>query len=310
MPKVSVIIPNYNHASFLAERIDSVLNQTFQDFELIILDDCSADNSQEIIESYRKNPLVSHIVYNKQNSGSPFKQWEKGISLAKSDWIWLAESDDFADTQFLHQMIRFKEENLIETGLIFCGSIYVDGRSQVIADSEAPQDMPKKAFGKDALDLFMTQNCVPNASAVIFNKQAFHPFINACTDFRLNGDWWLWSAISYTHGIHYLPEKLNSFRFHTHTARSKHSASGLNILEYGKLIRLWMEKGWPSPDGLQKSIAFYHSLWIGSSSLTTKASLGIFSLGRELERKVFGKIRLFTNLLFIKSRLHVFFKNE
>jgi glycosyltransferase involved in cell wall biosynthesis len=310
MPKFSVIIPNYNHASFLAERIGSVLNQTFQDFELIILDDCSTDNSQEIIETYRKNPQVSHIVYNKQNSGSPFKQWERGIALAKSDWVWLAESDDFSDTQFLYKMVCFKEENQIENGIIFCDSTYVDEQSQIIAASDSPQYLPKEAFGKEALDLFMTQNCVPNASAVIFNKQGFHLFVNACTEFRLNGDWWLWSAISYTYGIHYLPEKLNFFRFHRYTARSKHSASGLNILEYGKLITLWIEKGWANPDRLQKSLAFYHSLWIGSTSLSQKASLDIFSLGRELERKVWGKIRLFTNLLFIKSRLHIFFNNE
>ena len=58
-PTVSVIIPNYNHAPYLKERIDSVLNQTYQDFEVIILDDCSPDNSVEVIEQYRSNPHVS-----------------------------------------------------------------------------------------------------------------------------------------------------------------------------------------------------------------------------------------------------------
>ena len=72
-PKVSVIIPNYNHSTFLTERIDSILNQTYQDFELIILDDCSIDNSVSIIESYRNNEHVTHIVLNEQNTGSTFK---------------------------------------------------------------------------------------------------------------------------------------------------------------------------------------------------------------------------------------------
>ena len=65
-PLVSVIIPSYNHEKFLKERIDSVLNQTFQDFELIILDDLSPDNSREIIESYRAHPKVSHIIFNEK----------------------------------------------------------------------------------------------------------------------------------------------------------------------------------------------------------------------------------------------------
>jgi glycosyltransferase involved in cell wall biosynthesis len=84
---ISVIVPNYNHAKFLKERIDSILNQTIQDFELIILDDCSTDNSREIIESYRQLPNVS-IFYNSKNSGSPFKQWKKGINRAKGKYIW------------------------------------------------------------------------------------------------------------------------------------------------------------------------------------------------------------------------------
>ena len=87
MSFVSVIIPNYNHAPFLKERIDSVLQQTYTDFEVIILDDCSTDNSKEIIETYRMHPKVVHIEYNVVNSGSTFKQWKKGIDLTKGEWI-------------------------------------------------------------------------------------------------------------------------------------------------------------------------------------------------------------------------------
>lgn len=94
--KVSVIIPNYCHARFLNRRIDSVLNQTYGDFEVIILDDCSSDNSRDIIETYRHHPRVSHIVYNEKNSGSTFIQWDKGFELAQGEYIWIAESDDEA----------------------------------------------------------------------------------------------------------------------------------------------------------------------------------------------------------------------
>ena len=83
MPKVSVIVPNYNHAPYLKRRIDSILNQTYQDFELILLDDCSTDNSAEVLNEYASNPKVSHVVINEINSGSTFKQWDKGFALAK-----------------------------------------------------------------------------------------------------------------------------------------------------------------------------------------------------------------------------------
>lgn len=102
---ISVIIPNYNHAPYLKQRIDSVLNQTYTDMEVIILDDKSTDNSIEIIEQYRSHPKVVQIELNKQNSGTTFKQWQKGISLAKGEYIWIAESDDYADETFLEKVV-------------------------------------------------------------------------------------------------------------------------------------------------------------------------------------------------------------
>ena len=106
MQTVSILIPNYNHALFLQQRIESVLNQTYQDFELIILDDCSTDHSKTIIESYRNHPKVSQIIYNQQNSGSVFKQWRKGIELAIGEYIWIAESDDYAAVDFLQETVE------------------------------------------------------------------------------------------------------------------------------------------------------------------------------------------------------------
>ena len=98
IPVVSVIIPNYNYALYLKKRIESILNQTYTDYELILLDDASTDNSVEILEKYKDNPHVSHILVNEKNSGSPFQQWAKGISLARGKWIWIAEADDVAES--------------------------------------------------------------------------------------------------------------------------------------------------------------------------------------------------------------------
>ena len=104
-PLVSVIIPNYNHAQYLEKRIDTVLNQTYQNIEVIILDDKSTDNSLEVIEQYRNHPKVAQIVVNEQNTGSPFKQWDMGINLANGELIWIAESDDYNELIFLEELI-------------------------------------------------------------------------------------------------------------------------------------------------------------------------------------------------------------
>ncbi|TAE04306.1 MAG: glycosyltransferase family 2 protein, partial [Bacteroidetes bacterium] len=88
-PLISVIVPNYNHAPYLLERIESILSQSFQDFELILLDDFSTDQSKEVLKKYQNHEKVSHLLLNEKNSGSTFKQWNKGISLAKGKYIWL-----------------------------------------------------------------------------------------------------------------------------------------------------------------------------------------------------------------------------
>ncbi len=84
---VSVVIPNYNHSAFLKKRIDSVLNQTYQNIELILLDDCSADTSRDVIEAFKDHPKVSHIVYNEVNTGNTFTQWVKEIELEIGKWV-------------------------------------------------------------------------------------------------------------------------------------------------------------------------------------------------------------------------------
>src|SRR4028118_950123 len=105
MPEVSVIVPNFNHAPFLKQRFDSILGQDYENLELIILDDCSVDNNREIIDQYRNHPKVTEVVYNDFNSGSTFRQWKKGLELAKGKWIWIAESDDYANPGFLSACI-------------------------------------------------------------------------------------------------------------------------------------------------------------------------------------------------------------
>ncbi len=65
---VSIIVPSYNHAQYLEERINSILNQSYSQFELILLDDLSPDHSAKILEKYRKHPKVSHCIINEKNS--------------------------------------------------------------------------------------------------------------------------------------------------------------------------------------------------------------------------------------------------
>lgn len=243
MPEVSVIIPNYNHAPFLRERIDSVLNQTYSDFEVIILDDCSTDNSREIIETYRGHEKITHIEYNTVNSGSTFKQWEKGIKLAKGEWIWIAESDDVAEPDFLKKIIEHSQENP-NMSIAYCASNLIDehGKKLNISGSNQAPDSQihskfKLSFSEKGNDFIASnmilENSIPNASAVIFrNNKAQTSILDEIKNLKLNGDWIFWIEVLKQGDIRFINETLNNFRHHNTSVRNSSRLSFLNIQEY------------------------------------------------------------------------------
>src|SRR5438874_12277656 len=85
MPKVTVVIPSYNHGRFLAARLDSVLNQTYHDFEVLFLDDASTDDSPEVFARYRDHPRLRSVL-NTVNGGSVFRQWNRGVREARGEY--------------------------------------------------------------------------------------------------------------------------------------------------------------------------------------------------------------------------------
>jgi glycosyltransferase involved in cell wall biosynthesis len=221
---VSVIVPNYNHSKFLNERLDSILSQTFKDFELIILDDYSTDNSREIIESYSHLPNVS-IHYNARNSGSPFKQWEKGIMLAKGEYIWIAESDDVAEPTFLETMVQKLKTG---HGLAYCrsGDINEDGgkKSDFFWADGLDDNRWKSDFenlGNEEIKSFLVyRNSIPNASACVFEKK-YAPLDCRFDKMRFCGDWLFWIKLLENTSVVYSSKPLSHFRHHNGSTRNE-----------------------------------------------------------------------------------------
>lgn len=235
-PLVSVIIPNYNHAKFLDERIQSVLNQTYQNFELIILDDKSTDNSVEVIGKYKDNPHVSHIVVNTENSGSTFKQWHKGFELAKGEIIWIAESDDSCDMKMLEILVkRYIENNAV---LAFCRSCCydVDGNKKVYAHQHYLSGDIVMAGRKFISSYMVHYNAVANASSAIFSRIIAMSLKRDYMSMRGEGDWLFWIQLM-EHGNVYFDDKaMNFFRFHHMNTTSIMSLEGVGDIEHKKIV--------------------------------------------------------------------------
>lgn len=224
-PKVSVIVPNYNHARFLRERMDTILQQTYPDFEVIILDDHSDDSSLDVLEEYKAGPRVSHFVVNDVNSGSPFRQWRQGIGLAEGRYIWVAESDDFADPHLLERLVPILEEH-DDVGIAYVDSLQVNEHGQQILvpeSSRAPVERWQSSFrveGREAIREFMfDRNMIPNASAVLFRKDVFDSIPLNYLELKVIGDWLIWTEMLKRSDLYFYAEKLNFFRYHPGVTR-------------------------------------------------------------------------------------------
>jgi glycosyltransferase involved in cell wall biosynthesis len=221
---ISVLTPNYNHSKFIKERLDSILCQTLQDFELIILDDCSNDDSRDIIERYRHLKNVS-IHYNAKNSGSPFKQWKKGIELAKGDYIWIAESDDVAEPTFLETMVQKLKAG---HGLAYCRSGDINENGGKKSDFFWADGLDEKRWKSDfenagveeIKNYLIYRNTIPNASACVFEKK-FASLNCGFEKMRFCGDWLFWIKLLENTSVAYTSETLSHFRHHGSSTRNQ-----------------------------------------------------------------------------------------
>lgn len=216
-PTVSVIIPNYNHAPYLKERIDSVLNQTYQDFEVIILDDCSPDNSVEVIEQYRSNPHVSHILINEQNTRNTFIQWERGISMAKGRYIWIAESDDVAEPQLLETLIGQLEQHP-DASVAFCHSRLIDADGALLSEQNTKNSAQPGQITIDDSCTFLRHllifNYIYNASMAVFRRDVYDRANPDYKQFRYCGDWHFWASVCAAGRVIEVYDMLSRFRQH------------------------------------------------------------------------------------------------
>lgn len=244
MPQVSVIVPNYNHAPYLRQRLDSIFNQTFQDFEVIILDDCSTDNSKEIIEEYRNRPQVSHVVYNETNSGSPFKQWAKGFDLAQGEYIWIAESDDWAELTFLENLVPLLigDEML---SLVFCNSYNENGISP--AKLQNPFDKTRIIFTEEMLKEYMCWGCaVYNASSVLFRRRIATNVDKDYQGYCSSGDYLFWIHLIEMGNVYYYHVPLNHYRIHGFNKSTIEHFSGKAFFEDLEIFRYKRDMGYLS----------------------------------------------------------------
>lgn len=284
-PTVSIIVPNYNHARFLRQRLDTIFAQTYQDFEVILLDDCSTDESRDILREYASRPGVSHLVFNETNSGSTFKQWNKGVRLARGKYVWIAESDDYSDPLFLERLTPILESDPRVT-LAYCRSWRVgEGGVDGLVQPGLPSLQSARWSGDFRVDgrrecrNFMTYgNIVENASAVVFRRATYEQAGGADESLRICGDWKMWCSLFLQGDVAYVAEPLNYYRFHGDSVRVRQRLWRSGMSEWLSVVGWTLERVRRPGDDFERVYYHHARLWApavlsGETSWPVKADI-------------------------------------
>lgn len=255
--KVTAIVPNYNHAKYLPQRIESILNQTYPLIDIIILDDCSTDNSREIIESYvSKHPARIKSVFATKNSGSVFRQWQKGHSQATGDIVWICESDDFCEPTFVERAIRAFRDTSV---MLSFGSVQYANTSgeftQGLDDyrEECEPGIWDHTIVRPASEWFCNgfgvKNAIPNVGGSLWRRFHISEDVWAqASEFKIMADWFLYSVVAGGGQIAYEPTAVSYFRIHSNNTSGKKAQSDpLYYDEYFRIMKILRSK-WPVPE--------------------------------------------------------------
>ena len=215
--KVSFVIPCYNLAVYIGECIESILNQTYSDWELLVLDDCSPDNTSERVKQYRDRRI--RYIRNEENLGH-LRNYNKGIAAATGEYVWLISADDcLAERAALERYVRLMTEHP-RVAYIFCPAVRLgpDGIKGPVLEWTRPFPRDQILSGRQFLSVLALGNCVASPSGLVrriwYERAGLFPL-----DLPHAGDWFLWCNFAFQGDVGYFAEPMVCYRVH-HAAMS------------------------------------------------------------------------------------------
>jgi glycosyltransferase involved in cell wall biosynthesis len=225
--RVTAVVPNYNYARYLPERVRSIWAQSHQVSELIVLDDASSDDSLAVLETLRaSSPVPMRIVPNAQNSGSVSRQWARGVELARYPLVWIAEADDLSEPAFLNSLIpEFANPAVV---MAYTQSKQIDEHGAVIAPDYVAYTSDvdpalwtsdyRRPGSEEIRHCLSVKNTILNVSAVVMRRDAALPVlsetIEAMVSLRNAADWLFYIRMLERGDIAFKAAALNHHRRH------------------------------------------------------------------------------------------------
>ena len=226
-PLVSIVFTSYNHSEYLKQALESIINQTHQNFELIIVDDFSTDGSRDILLGYRDHEKIKLHLLDK-NTGSYVKASNYGARFAKGEYLLFAQCDDFADPMQIEMLLKALLQN--ETvGVAYSRSNMVDKDGNIFADDFKGRERKFRLKCKtdtiiSSLEMrrFLSFSCVlPNLSAALLKRELYVKVGGIPEKYQVAADSAFWLSLSELTDFYYISKPLNNFRQHETTIRNK-----------------------------------------------------------------------------------------
>jgi len=218
-PTVSFVVPCYKLAHLLPECIHSILCQTYGDFEVLIMDDCSPDLTAEVAQSF-KDTRVKH-VRNNPNLGH-LRNYNKGIGLAQGKYVWLISADDYLRKPYvLEKYVALLDKNH-NIGYTFCaGRGVLNGiENDVVGRYPARRDHDRIIRGHEMVKKLLRWNFVLAASGMA-RRECYEKISVFPLNMPWAGDWYLWSLFALYYDVGYFAEPMVCYRDHTLSMTTK-----------------------------------------------------------------------------------------
>ncbi|GAB1545552.1 hypothetical protein NUACC21_82280 [Scytonema sp. NUACC21] len=206
IPKISVLMSVYNGSRYLRESVESILNQTFTDFEFVIINDASTDNTWEILAEYAKKDARIILIQNQENLGLT-KSLNKGLKIVKAEYIARQDADDVSLPERLAKQVSLLDR-YPNIALVSCDIEYVDFEGYLIGKDQ-------NVCSPELVGWYLLfYNRVAGHSQVIFRRELVINLNGYCERYRYSQDYELWCRIIKVSQIYILPEVLLKQRRH------------------------------------------------------------------------------------------------
>ena len=210
-PTVSFVIPCYKLAHLLSECVNSILSQSFTDFEVLIMDDCSPDNTPEVAGSFNDSRV--RYIRNNPNLGH-LRNYNKGIELSQGKYVWLISADDYLRRPHILQRYVEVLECDLSIGYAFCPAVSVKNNQEgEILSYSIFRDQDCIVAGRSVLKELFRFNIVPAASGMVrrelYTNEGLFPLSMPHV-----GDWYLWSRFAFHSNVAYFSEPMVCYREH------------------------------------------------------------------------------------------------